>query len=177
MTDLVARTCTEVVPSSGEQVSRPFQHLRHLCAFVLLGDPGAGKSETFKTEAQACGGWYVSVRDFLTLALPTAARGKTLFIDGLDESRAGEGDGRTPLDRLRQRLDELGRPAFRLSCREADWLGASDRHALTAVASGGQVSVYHLDPRPTTMRENTPCLTTPPSAIQRRFSSTRGTEA
>lgn len=146
MTYLVARMCTELVQSSGEKVSRTFAQLRGHGAYVLLGDPGSGKSETFKAEAKACDGLYVSARDFLVLAPPADARSKTLFIDGLDESRAGEGDGRTPLDRIRRRLDELGRPSFRLSCREADWLGASDRHALMAVAPGGQVSVFHLDP-------------------------------
>ena len=146
MTYLVARTCTELIESSGQKLSRSVVDLRALGAYVLLGDPGSGKSETFKAEANTCDGFYVSARDFLALVLPTEIRNKTLFIDGLDESRAGEGDGRTPLDRIRRHLDELGRPSFRLSCREADWLGASDRHALTAVAPGGPVSVFHLDP-------------------------------
>ena len=146
MTYLVARTCTELVESSGRKISRSVADLRDLSAYVLLGDPGSGKSESFKAEAHACDGFYVSARDFLALAPPTGALNKTIFIDGLDESRAGEGDGRTPLDRIRERLDGLGRPSFRLSCRAADWLGASDRHALDAVAPGGQVSVFHLDP-------------------------------
>jgi hypothetical protein len=145
MTYLVARTCTEVVQASGERISKPFSDRRNRGAFVLLGDPGSGKTQTFKAEAEACDGYYVSARDFLILTLPTCARGKTLFIDGLDESRAGEGDGRTPLDRIRQRLDEFGKPSFRLSCREADWLGASDRHALAAVAPMGEISIFHLD--------------------------------
>lgn len=145
MTYLVPRTCTELSESSSERVSRPVSELRALPAYVLLGDPGAGKSETFKEEAKACGGVYISARDFITLAPPPDACSKTLFIDGLDESRAGEGDGRTPLDRIRGKLDQMGRPAFRLSCRAADWLGASDRHALTRVASAERLSVFHLD--------------------------------
>ena len=146
MTYLVARTCTELVQASGQKVSRSIADLRELDAYVLLGDPGSGKSETFRTEAKACDGFYVTARDFLALSPPHDARDKMIFIDGLDESRAGEGDGRTPLDRIRGRLDHLGRPFFRLSCREADWLGASDRHALTVVAPGEQLSVFHLDP-------------------------------
>lgn len=142
---LVARTCTEVVQSSGQRLSRSFDVLRSRGAYVLLGDPGSGKTQSFKVEADISDGFYVSARDFLALTIPINARGKTIFIDGLDESRAGEGDGRTPLDRIRQRLDELGCPAFRLSCREADWLGASDRHALAVVAPAGEVSVLHLD--------------------------------
>lgn len=145
MTYLVARTCTEVVQSTGERVSRLIEEFRDRSAYILLGDPGSGKTESFKAEAKACGGFYVSARDFLTLSFPATAVGKILFIDGLDESRAGEGDGRTPLDRLRTRLDGLGRPSFRLSCREADWLGSSDRNALLAVVPTSELSVIHLD--------------------------------
>lgn len=103
MTFLVARTCTEVVQSSGERISRPFGDLRSRGAYVLLGDPGSGKTQSFKAEADACGGFYVSARNFLALALPMSARGKTIFIDGLDESRAGE--GKLPRD-----LDWRGAP-------------------------------------------------------------------
>lgn len=145
MTYLVARTCTEVVQLSGEKVSQSIELLRSRRAYVLLGDPGSGKTASFEAEARACNGHYVTARDFLALSLPTSAYGKTIFIDGLDESRTGEGDGRTPLDRIRSRLDELGRPSFRLSCREADWLGVSDRNALEAVVPVGELSIVHLD--------------------------------
>lgn len=145
MTYLVKRTCTEVVQPSGEKISRPIEDLRGRGAYVLLGDPGSGKTEAFKAEAKACAGFYVTARNFLALSFPTSAQGKTIFIDGLDESRAGEGDGRTPLDRIRRQLDKLDRPSFRLSCREADWLGASDREALAAIAPAEELSVIHLD--------------------------------
>jgi len=145
MTYLVARTCTEVVQLNRERISRPIEDLRDRGAYVILGDPGSGKTEAFKAEAKACDGFYVSARNFLVLSLSPDVRSKMIFIDGLDESRAGEGDGRTPLDRIRKRLDELGRPSFRLSCREWDWLGASDRNALEAVAPAGKLSVVHLD--------------------------------
>ena len=73
-------------------------------------------------------------------------RDKTLFIDGLDEVRAGTDDVRTPFDAIRGRLDELGKPRFRLSCREADWLGVNDRDNVASVASDGAVTVLRLDP-------------------------------
>ena len=153
MNYLVSRTCTEISSSGADQSrqpeSRPLAAFRSAPAYVLLGDPGAGKTTAFEVESEAVGdGLYVSARDFLTLNVDAHPewRGKTLFIDGLDEVRAGTGDVRTPFDAIRGRLDELGKPRFRLSCREADWLGANDRDNLASVAPDGAVTVLRLDP-------------------------------
>ena len=159
MSGTVARTCT-VVAGSGrdgpeprgepsQRDSRPLADFRSHDAYVLLGDPGAGKTTAFEDEVEALGaeaGHLVSARDFLALDPPTVPPGKTLFIDGLDEVRAGQLDARSPLDRIRGRLDSLGRPRFRLSCREADWLGENDRRHLAKVSPGRQVTVLRLDP-------------------------------
>ena len=127
MNCIVARTCTEVPQNDTRQErdspSRPLAAFRTVPAYVLLGDPGSGKSTSFEAEREALGedACLVTARDFLALE-PNAHpewRGKTLFIDGLDEVRAGSADARTPFDELRRRLDSLGRPRFRLSCREA----------------------------------------------------------
>ena len=48
--------------------------------------------------------------------------------------RVGSGDRREALDSIRRSLDTLGRPAFRISCREADWLGDNDRDKLAIVS-------------------------------------------
>ena len=69
-----------------------------------------------------------------------------MFIDGLDEVRAGSPDARTPFDAIRARLDALGRPRFRLSCRAADWLGANDLRHLESVSRDNRVTVLVLDP-------------------------------
>jgi hypothetical protein len=143
---LVPRTCTTRSEQSGERTSQPLDDFRAAPAYVLLGDPGAGKTKSFEREAATTGGHYVRARAFATLAPSLQLAGKTLFIDGLDEMRAAGGDGRTPLYQVRQHLDRLGRPAFRLSCREADWYGDSDSAALLEVAPGGSLAVLHLDP-------------------------------
>lgn len=152
MTDFVPRTCTEVREdkkddSKAEPASRPLEDFRNTDAYVLLGAPGAGKTTTFNQEAarylKAC---YVPARDFITFDDRPEWHDTTLFIDGLDEKRAGSLDGRTPLDGIRKKLDRLGRPQFRLSCREADWFGANDRDNLKAVSLNGQVTVLRLDP-------------------------------
>ena len=126
--------------------SRPLEAFRESAAWVLLGAPGAGKTTVFETEAERARGHYVTARDFLTFDDKPEWRDTILFIDGLDERRAGAVDGRTPLDAIRARLDALGRPGFRLSCREADWFGANDRTHLARVASDGGIKVLRLDP-------------------------------
>jgi len=143
---LVPRTCTTRNEQNGERKCQPLEDFRPVPAFVLLGDPGAGKTKSFEREAAATGGHYLRARTFATLEPSPQLADKTLFIDGLDEMRAAGGDGRTPLYQVRQHLDRLGRPAFRLSCREADWYGDSDSAALLEVAPGGSLAVLHLDP-------------------------------
>ncbi len=100
---------------------------------VLLGDPGAGKSHTFREVAAACNGRYLTVRKFLTL--PVRNTGEVLFIDGLDERRGGRGD-RDTVEALAAKLIEADPAAVRVSCRVADWLGDSDLVSLEAFFEG-----------------------------------------
>lgn len=143
---LVRRTCTRRSEETDEQGSHPLESYRGLSAYVLLGDPGAGKTKAFEREAEESGGKYIKARDFATFEPGAEYQGKTLFIDALDEMRADGGDGRTPLDHIRRHLDRLECPRFRLSCREADWLGTSDSEALKHVSPNGEVVALHLDP-------------------------------
>ena len=151
MTDFVPRTCTEIREgrkddAKGEPSSRFLEEFRNTDAYVLLGPPGAGKTTVFKQEADCPKARRVTARDFITFDDRPEWHNTTLFIDGLDEKRAGSLDGRTPLDGIRKKLDRLGRPRFRLSCREADWFGTNDRDKLKAVSRNGQVTVLRLDP-------------------------------
>lgn len=123
---------------------QPLSAWRGTGAYVLLGEPGAGKTKAFEVEARETEGEYTSARDFITLRSRRFKADAPIFIDGLDEIRAGSVSHRVPLDDIRRRLDELGRPAFRLSCREADWRSVVDRESLKAVAPKGELAELHL---------------------------------
>ena len=148
MTSIVARTCTEFNAELRHVRVKPFRldELRDVAAYVLVGAPGGGKTTLFKREARETGGSFESARDFMTLRNRRGRREKTLFIDALDEQRTGSCDPRASLDSIRSKLDELGQPSFRISCRDADWLGISDRNHLKRVSPDGSVRVFHLDP-------------------------------
>ena len=145
----VERSCTEILqngPSETGTIARPLEECRQLPAYVLLGDPGAGKTTVFKHEAASqSGAYYVTARDLIAFDERPEWHDAVLFIDGLDEIRAGSIDARTPFDAIRNRLNQLGCPRFRLSCRTADWLGATDRNNLQTVSPDGALIVLHLD--------------------------------
>lgn len=144
----IVRYCTEILEDGQSNPSRSITEFENLPAYVLLGNPGAGKTTVLKQEADRPDACFVPARDLIELETEchTEWYGKTLFIDGLDEVRAGSPDARAPLDRIRAMLEKLGRPRFRLSCREADWFGASDKDRLNVVSGDDQVTILHLDP-------------------------------
>ncbi|MXY58729.1 MAG: hypothetical protein F4Y41_20490 [Gammaproteobacteria bacterium] len=129
--------------------SAPLADFRSERAYVLLGDPGAGKTEAFGTESRAVpGSIRVPARRFISRSLNRHPewRAETLFIDGLDEVRAGRPDARRPMDLILERLEHLGSPNFRLSCRAADWLGRNDLQEIVSTAGYRDVRVLHLEP-------------------------------
>ena len=157
---VVRRNCTEMpeatdVPEANQyrldaRASLPLSAFREVSSYVLLADPGAGKTTAFQMEQEELGSGavLVSARNFLVLDPSSHPewRERTLFIDGLDEVRTGARDKRTPFDQIRSRLDQLGKPRFRVSCREADWLGENDRAHLAAVSQDGRVKTLRLEP-------------------------------
>ena len=145
---IVPRTCKEKVYKRDEQydISHPIDDFRERSAYVLLGEPGAGKSSLFKAEANNTpDGLCISARDFIDLDREEW-RDKTLFIDGLDETRAGNVNDRTPLGAIRGKLDKLGCKRFRISCRAADWLGSLDTRDIKTVSPDKNITVLYLDP-------------------------------
>ena len=146
----IERTCIEVTHEATESLeyrysNKSLSEYRKHAAYILLGEPGAGKTESFKHEGNQPDCIYIKARDFLTFDNTKDWKSKILFIDGLDEVRAGSSNGLIPLDKIRNKLFQLGKPKFRLSCREADWLGASDEQDLEVVSNDGLITVIHLE--------------------------------
>ena len=142
----VPRTVTEKTTAEIPAERRPIADYRDQPVYILLGEPGAGKSTLFEEEAGNIGnGYYISARDFIDLD-NDEWRVKTLFIDGLDEARAGKDDARTSLGAIRGKLNKMGCKRFRISCREADWLGALDNKDLATVSLTKEITQLYLDP-------------------------------
>ena len=152
--NLIPRTCTEVTTTDSARVSiagpQPLNAFREVPAYVLLGEPGAGKTTEFEQECHALGDQaeWISARRFAKsdIASHPEWRDKVLFIDGLDETRAGGREATEATDEIAARLEQLGPPRFRISCRSADWLGPVDRHPLAVVSPDGRVTALQLDP-------------------------------
>ena len=146
---LVERTVSSWQDDRWVSEGKKLSEFHSATAYVLLGEPGIGKSTAFEEEAQNNGAAKeVTARRFISRSLGAHPewRDAILFIDGLDEVRAGGGDLREPLDSLVCRLEKLGNPRFRLSCREDSWLGHGDLRELTSATIGEEVHLLRLDP-------------------------------
>lgn len=149
---IVNRTVTLIAPESDGRFGQEGLLLTDFESdrgYVLLGEPGMGKSTEFHKEAER-----------LNLTPPVPARqfirGKPenhpewrngpLFIDGLDEVRAAGGDPREVLDKIIGQLEDLGTPQFRLSCRSGHWFGAGDQEELASLLNSETIPVLQLNP-------------------------------
>ena len=119
--------------------------LRSVPAWVLLGEPGAGKSEAFKSEAQSDTGLRLTIAEFVYSDIDEAWKDKCLFLDGLDEVRASATTV-SILVQVKSKLRKLGLPNFRIACRAADWRGQSDLEEIIGASPNGQLPIYTLEP-------------------------------
>ncbi len=152
MSSIVPRTVSLIEPKDDDRFGQEDLSLAHFCSdhsYVLLGEPGLGKSTAFETEAQRVGAPDpIPARRFISRDLdihPDWQRGP-LFIDGLDEVRASGVDPRVPLDKILARLEALGGPKFRLSCRSGSWLEPGDQRELSSLTGAAPIRVLRLNP-------------------------------
>lgn len=118
--------------------------LRDIPAWVLLAEPGAGKSALFLHLKTQEDGHLMSVSDFLDDDIDPSWREKTLFLDGLDEAHTGVNS--TTLRELRKKLNQLKGVHFRISCRSADWLSESGTSTLSGLSVDNKLPIFSLKP-------------------------------
>ena len=145
----VERTVSQWRDGRWESEGSTLADYRSVRVYVLLGEGGSGKTTAFRAESEGtAGGHFLTARHFINRDLGSHPEwtGNTLFIDGLDEQRSGGGDPREPLNRILRSIERIGRPRFRLSCREESWLGGGDLRELSSVTDGEEVQLLRLDP-------------------------------
>lgn len=144
---LTDRTVQEV--SSAPKVgngSNPFSVYIEFPNIVLLGDPGAGKTHLFSEFARREDTQALAARSFLNRDITSLGQTSTLYIDALDERRAGRGDGNA-VDQIVQKLFLVKPSKVRIACRAADWLGETDLAAFRDFfAENGECVVLALQP-------------------------------
>ncbi|PTT93080.1 hypothetical protein DBR42_00705 [Pelomonas sp. HMWF004] len=138
----ISRQVLQSTAADGRTVA-PLSAYRETSAFVLLGDPGAGKTWSFEAEAIACSGLYLRA-SAIEDDEPPATSADTVFIDGLDEIRAGTNGSGDALARITRWLRRSDLPRVRLSCREADWRGTADAQRLSGLYP--DIVELHLQP-------------------------------
>ena len=111
---------------------------------ILLGDPGAGKTHTFKEAAKKEQVEFLSVRNFLTFTENTMTGG-TIYLDGLDEFRSRINEKNLIIELIKS-INKQGVANIRLSCRSADWLGESDLSLFRKLFGEMSYVVLNLEP-------------------------------
>jgi len=130
---------------SKEPVAAEFSSYLSVKNIILLGDAGSGKTRLFKDFSKKDGARLLTVRSFLRQDLDFFKGVKTIFIDALDEARPDRKDF-SNIDLLVNRLIKLRPEYFRISCRAADWLGASDWNAFNDYfEQSGESVTLHLE--------------------------------
>ena len=152
MSVIVKRTVSVIEPRDNSRSGNGALRLRDfetVHSYVLLGEPGMGKSTEFNEEARRINADpTIPAPEFIRRKreyLPEWKKGP-LFIDGLDEVRVGGGDPRDALNKIIEQLEALGRPPFRLSCRSISWLEPGDRKRLAKLSDSEDMRVLQLNP-------------------------------
>lgn len=140
----IPRTVTEYQLSEDAQhKTMPLSELREVKSWVLLGEPGSGKSTAFKTECERTGGEVMRIGFFLESEIADLQKLPVIYLDALDEARNTTTESRNLLGKVAKKLIKLDCPPFRISCRAADWYGELDHDELKRV--NPELKVFRLD--------------------------------
>lgn len=123
-------------------VSRPLSEWAEVSKYVLLGDPGAGKTWALRHEAERAGATPISARQLLNNNSPLPSS-VPAFVDALDEACArDQGDVLSKvLAKLRNHT-----PGFRIACREYEWLAQCMRSTVEEQLAPEKLEVLRLEP-------------------------------
>ncbi len=149
MCEIAERSVTLVNPIndvSTNDRNLTLSDFRSAHSYVLLGEPGMGKSTEFYVEAQRIGTTKpISAQQFINQGVEKFLRGP-LFIDALDEARVGSGGLRSVIGKIIARIADLGNPKFRLSCRLLDWYRIGAQKALRLLSDYEESPIMKLNP-------------------------------
>ncbi len=112
---------------------------------VLLGEPGIGKTELTKQLAASLRASRVAAGTFCRAADPSIyrpAQNSPIIIDGLDEITAASSE--PAIDKILSSLSKLKNPNVIISCRAADWTGATNRAKFLDDYGAAPISVHIL---------------------------------
>jgi len=115
--------------------------------YILLGDPGIGKSKEFEYEAQKSqNSLLVTARQFIESDLSMFSDYASIYIDGLDEMRMGGGDPKIVIDQIILNLKALGIPNFRIACRSSNWAWSEQLQDFSSLINTKAICVLHMNP-------------------------------
>ncbi len=115
--------------------------------YVLLGEPGLGKSTEFDRESKRVGAQKpVSARDFLRVQNDAQHPTTPIFIDGFDEVRANTGNPQDMTKQIITRLENLGCPKFRLTCQSGSWFSKESLQRISLHLDITRLPVLLLNP-------------------------------
>ena len=131
-----------------DQQSHPLQYFASEHSYVVLGEPGMGKTTEFSKEAERVHGLCIPVRRFIHRDTKNHPewQNKTLFLDGLDEARIDSGSPRDVIHKVVSQLEDLSIPRFRISCRANGWMGRNDLGELASLFNDQPIPVLQLLP-------------------------------
>jgi hypothetical protein len=146
---MIQRFVTKIGPLDPENLENggpsPFSRFLDLPNLILLGDPGSGKSHTFKAAAAHEEGVFFTAREFIAYE-GEGCDGRVLYIDALDEFRSRTAEANS-ISQIVSLVRKSKPSKFRLSCRIHDWLGETDLSLFRRYfRDSGKHAVLRLEP-------------------------------